>query len=241
MHLEGKVCVITGAARGIGYEIAKVFAENGALMALVDLSFDDDFNFPYGEFRQYEADISDHDKVKELIKAITVDFKRIDCLINNAGITKDSLIMRMKEKDFDSVIAVNLKGVFNMCKHAMRPLTKSDDPSIINISSVVGLMGNPGQCNYSASKAGVIGLTRSLAKEMAGKNVRVNAVAPGYIKTPMTDKLSQNQQEAISQTIPLKRLGNPDDVANVCLFLASTAAGYVTGQVLAVDGGMTMY
>ena len=241
MHLEGKVCVITGAARSIGYEIAKVFAENGALVALVDLSFDDDFHFPYGEFRQYKADISDHDKVKELIKEITGDFKKIDIVINNAGITRDGLIMRMKEKDFDSVIDVNLKGVFNMCKHSLRPLMKSDTPAIINISSVVGLMGNPGQCNYSASKAGVIGLTRSLAKEMAAKNVRVNAVAPGYIRTPMTDKLSQKQQDAISEKIPFKRLGTPEDVANVCLFLASPAAGYVTGQVLAVDGGMTMY
>ncbi|MFA5479353.1 MAG: 3-oxoacyl-[acyl-carrier-protein] reductase [Candidatus Muiribacteriota bacterium] len=239
--LKGKMCVVTGAARGIGYEIAKVFADNGAELALVDMAFDEDFHFPYGEYRKYTTDVRDFEKVNETINSILEDFKRIDILVNNAGITKDNLILRMKPEEWNNVINVNLNGVFNVTKACVKSILKSEAGSIINISSVIGLMGNAGQSNYAASKAGVIGFTRSLAKELAGKNVRVNAVAPGFIRTAMTDKLNEKQQEAIMGNIPLGKMGTPEDIANVCLFFASSQSSYVTGQVIGVDGGMTMY
>ncbi|MCK9224383.1 MAG: 3-oxoacyl-[acyl-carrier-protein] reductase [Candidatus Muirbacterium halophilum] len=239
--LRNKVCVVTGAGRGIGYEIARVFAQNGAMIALVDVRFPENFHFPYGEFRTYELDVANFDQAQDVFKNITDDFKKIDVLVNNAGITKDNLLMRMKKEEWDSVININLNGVFNVTRAALRSLLKSEAGSIINIASVVGLMGNAGQANYSASKAGVIGMTRTLAKEVSSRNLRVNAVAPGFIKTDMTDKLNEKQKEAIISQVPMSRLGNPEEVANICLFLASPMSSYVTGQVIAVDGGMTMY
>jgi 3-oxoacyl-[acyl-carrier protein] reductase len=241
MLLQGKVCVITGAARGIGYEIARVFAENGAEVALIDMKFDDNFHFPYGEYRTYELNVVDSEATKNVIKNIVDDFKKIDVLVNNAGITRDNLLLRMKEEEWDSVIAVNLKGVFNVTKAALRYLLKSGEGSVINISSVTGLNGNPGQTNYAASKAGVIGFTKALARELAAKKLRVNAVAPGFIKTAMTDKLTEEQKNRIISNVPMGRLGLPEDVANLCLFLASPLSSYITGQVIAVDGGMTMH
>ncbi|MGM0608579.1 MAG: 3-oxoacyl-[acyl-carrier-protein] reductase [Candidatus Muiribacteriota bacterium] len=239
--LDGKLCVVTGAARGIGYEIAKVFAQKGADLALIDINFEDDFHFPYGEYRTYCLDITDYKNTVSVISEIVSDFKKIDILINNAGITKDNLFLRMKPEDWNKVIDVNLNGVFNVTKASLKTLIKNPGSSVINISSVIGLTGNAGQSNYSASKAGVIGLTRSLARELSARNVRVNAVAPGFIETAMTEKLSEKQKDAILGGIPLGKMGSAEEVAKACLFLGSDMSSYVTGQVLAVDGGMTMY
>jgi 3-oxoacyl-[acyl-carrier protein] reductase len=188
----------------------------------------------------YAVDVSNTDAVKELVTQVVKRFGRVDILVNNAGITRDGLIMTMSEKDWDSVIAVNLKSVFNFIKAIARPMIKQKAGSIINISSVVGLIGNGGQFNYASSKAGVIGATKSAAKELASRNIRVNAIAPGYIQTAMTDKLDEKAKNTLLELIPAKSLGRPEDVANAALFLASDLASYVTGEVLRVDGGMAM-
>ncbi|MFO7819699.1 MAG: 3-oxoacyl-[acyl-carrier-protein] reductase, partial [Halanaerobacter sp.] len=187
-----------------------------------------------------KADVTDADEVKELVKETRNEFERIDILVNNAGITRDKLLIRMKEEDWDSVLDVNLKGAFNVTKAVSRVMMKQRAGKIVNIASVVGLMGNPGQANYSASKAGLIGLTKTVAREMASRNITVNAVAPGFIETAMTDELSDKVIEEMTGNIPLEDLGQPEDVANAVLFLASDAAKYITGEVIRVDGGMAM-
>jgi 3-oxoacyl-[acyl-carrier protein] reductase len=245
-NFKGKNIIVTGAARGIGRIIALTFAEYGANVAFTDIN---DAHFEalekeltaFGvQAKGYVSNAADFDNSNETVAQILKDFGSVDVLINNAGITKDNLLMRMSEQDFDAVIAVNLKSVFNLTKAVLRPMMKARKGSIINMSSVVGIGGNAGQANYAASKAGIIGFTKSIAKELGSRNIRCNAVAPGFIATEMTDKLSEDVVKEWQSKIPLKRAGLPQDVANVCLFLASDLSSYVTGQVLTVDGGMTV-
>lgn len=246
--LKDKVAVITGSSNGIGKEVARTFSHNGAKVVI---------NYPFerskgeaekivaeiieagGEAIAVMADISDFEQAKQLMKVTVDTFGTIDILVNNAGITRDMLLLRMTEEEFDSVININLKGVFNCMKHATRFMMKKGG-SIINMSSVVGLHGNIGQCNYSASKAGVIGMTKSAAREFASKNLRINAIAPGFIVSNMTDKLPEAIKENTLKGIPLNRFGNVQEIANVALFLASDLSSYVTGEVIKVDGGMAM-
>ena len=241
--LKGRVAVVTGAARGIGNTIARRLAENGANIAAVDLNTPDAAEIA-GTFgvkaAGYRCDVSDYEAVKAVCAQILADFGAVDILVNNAGITKDNLLLKMSESDFDAVIGVNLKGAFNFTKHLTRVIMKSPRGRIINISSVVGVTGNAGQANYSASKAGLIGLTKSTAKELAGKRVTCNAIAPGFINTEMTAALPQPVLDAYNAAIPMKRMGSADDVADAALFLASDLSSYVTGEVLRVDGGMCM-
>ena len=245
--LKGKTAVITGAATGIGKAIALKMAQNGANIAIIYIG---DIN-PALEVKKqaentgaraeiYECDVSDFDKVKNIYEQILTDFGSVDILVNNAGIVRDGLMLRMSETDFDAVIDVNLKGVFNTTKHFSRSIMKSGSGRIINISSISGIMGNHGQANYSAAKAGVIGLTKTTAKEFAGKNVTCNAIAPGFITTDMTANLPQTVKDNVENLVPLKRMGTPDEVANVTLFLASDMSSYITGEVIRVDGGMCM-
>ncbi len=242
-----KVAVVTGAGRGIGLEIAKAFVAEGGKVAVVSRSASscggaaDAINaeFP-GMAKSYAVDVADHDAVAAMGKEIVADFGTVNILVNNAGVTRDGLLMRMKSEDWDTVLDTNLKGAFNTVKAFQRTLMKAPDPRIINISSVVGLMGNAGQVNYSASKAGLIGFTKSVAKELAGRKVTCNAVAPGFIISDMTDELNEAQKEAIVGNIPLKEMGTTSDIASLVLFLASKEARYITGQVIASDGGMTM-
>lgn len=244
--MKDKIVVITGAARGIGFAIARTFAEKGATAVILDLNQDDiDAAVQKIDDQGYKAvgfiaNVTDADGIKETIKTIFKQFGKIDVLINNAGITKDGLLMKMKEKDWQAVIDVNLKGTFNCIKAVSRFLLKQRAGVIINIASVVGLMGNAGQANYAASKGGVIALTKSAAREFASRNVTVNAVAPGFIKTEMTDKLSNEVIDNYAEAIPLSRMGLPVDVANLCVFLASDNASYITGQTINVDGGLIM-
>jgi 3-oxoacyl-[acyl-carrier protein] reductase len=243
--LKGKVAIITGAARGIGHTVARRFAENGAGIAVVDVGVTEgaaaEISEKYGvKAAAYTCDVSDFEASKAVCGRILADFGGADILVNNAGITRDNLLLRMSEADFDAVLAVNLKGAFNFTKHLTRALLRSPGGRIINISSVVGLAGNAGQANYSASKAGLIGLTKSAAKELAGKGVTCNAVAPGFIETHMTASLSQAVLDGYRAAIPMKRMGNMDDIANAALFLASDWASYITGEVVRVDGGMCM-
>ncbi len=244
--LDNKVAIVTGGARGIGAKIAERFAEEGAQIAIVDIDRElaeaqaKAISLKGAQAAAYVVDVSNTDAVKELVTEVVKQFSRVDILVNNAGITRDGLLMTMSEKDWDSVIAVNLKSVFNFTKAIARPMIKQKAGSIINISSVVGLIGNGGQFNYASSKAGVIGATKSAAKELASRNIRVNAIAPGYIQTAMTDKLDEKARNMLLQLIPAKSLGRPEDVANAALFLASDLASYVTGEVLRVDGGMAM-
>jgi 3-oxoacyl-[acyl-carrier protein] reductase len=244
--VEKKVAIVTGGAQGIGAAIVERLASEGASIAVVDINEEKAAEVAAAvrakgvEAESYKVDVSNTDAVKDLVAEIAKRFGRIDILVNNAGITRDGLLMTMSESDWDLVLAVNLKSVFNFIKATARPMVKQKGGSIINISSVVGLMGNAGQLNYSASKAGVIGVTKSSAKELAGRNIRVNAIAPGYIQTAMTDKLDDKAREALMSHIPSKRLGQPDDVANAVLFLASDLSSYVTGEVIRVDGGMAM-
>jgi 3-oxoacyl-[acyl-carrier protein] reductase len=246
MSFEGKVAIITGGARGIGREIAKQLAAGGATLALVDVLLDvaeetaSEFRNEGVEAAAFAANVANPEDVSRMCDEVIAKFGKIDILVNNAGITRDNLIMRMKEAEWDAVIAVNLKGTFNCIKAVSRPMMKARCGRIVNIASVVGVMGNAGQANYSASKAGVIGLTKTAAKELASRGITVNAVAPGYIQTDMTDKVSEAAREAFLTNIPLNRAGQPDDVARAVRFLCSDDAEYITGQVLNVDGGMVM-
>ena len=242
---ERQVALITGATRGIGKEIALELAKNGFDIAVnyrgtidEDLKKEIEANNVRCEF--VEADVSNFEQCESMIKETIEKYGRIDVLVNNAGITKDGLIMRMKKEDFEAVIDVNLVGTFNVTRNVIPYMLKQKSGRIINVSSVVGVAGNAGQTNYSASKAGVIGFTKSLAKEVASRNILVNAIAPGFIDTDMTKVLSDNVKEGINAQIPLKRMGTPNEVAKVVKFLASEDSSYVTGQVINIDGGMVM-
>lgn len=244
--LEGKTALITGASRGIGREIALKFAKEGANIAFSDIKYDENAELLEKELtsmgvkaKAYASDASSFEAGEKLITDTFEDFGRIDILVNNAGITRDNLLMRMTEQDWDLVIGVNLKSIFNLTKAVQRVMLKQRSGSIINMSSVVGLGGNAGQSNYSASKAGLIGFTKSIAQEIGSRNVRCNAIAPGFIETDMTSKLSAEVKTEWAKTIPLRRAGTAEDVANVALFLASDLSSYVTGQVIPVCGGMT--
>jgi 3-oxoacyl-[acyl-carrier protein] reductase len=243
--LEGKTAVITGAARGIGKSIAIKYAAEGANIAFTDLSRDENMENLEKQLESmgvkakgYASNAANFADTNEVVTKIVADFGRIDILINNAGITRDTLLMRMTEEQWDLVISVNLKSVFNFTKAVQSIMLKQKSGSIINMSSVVGVSGNAGQANYSASKAGILGFTKSVAKELGSRNIRCNAIAPGFIITDMTHALSEEQREAWIQNIPLRRGGTPDDVANVCIFLGSELSSYVTGQVIKVCGGM---
>lgn len=245
--LEGKVAIVTGAARGIGRMIALRFAREGADVAFTDLSRDENMDSLEKELTEmgvkgkgFVSDASDYEQTHQVVDQIVEAFGKVDILVNNAGITRDTLLMRMDEEMWDLVIKVNLKSVFNFTKAVQRYMLKARTGSIINMSSVVGVNGNAGQANYSASKAGILGFTKSVAKELGSRNVRCNAIAPGFIITDMTDKLPENVKEEWIKTIPLKRGGVPEDVANVSLFLASDLSSYMTGQTLQVCGGMSV-
>tara|TARA_B110000967_G_scaffold208182_1_gene259536 strand:+ start:1386 stop:2132 length:747 start_codon:yes stop_codon:yes gene_type:complete len=243
--LEGKTVIITGGARGIGRGIAKVFANQGANIAFTYISQEDQAKALEVELsangckvKRYMSDASDFDAAQQLAVDVLEDFGSIDVLVNNAGITKDGLLMRMTEDDFDKVMDVNMKSVFNMTKAVLRPMLKQRKGSIINMSSVVGVKGNAGQTNYSASKAAINGFTKSTALELGSRNIRCNSIAPGFIETEMTKALDEDQIQEWRNSIPLKRGGTTDDIANATLFLASDMSGYITGQVLHVCGGM---
>ena len=243
--MERKVVLVTGAGRGIGASIALNFAKEGYDVVVNYRSSEKEALEVVSKCEEYnvkavaiKANVSSYEESKLLIDEALKVFGHIDCLVNNSGITKDNLILRMSEEEFDSVIDVNLKGCFNCCKHISKVMMKQRSGSIINMSSVIGQIGNVGQVNYAASKAGVIGLTKSLAKELASRNITVNAIAPGFIKTQMSAKLSDNVKETILSNIPLKRFGEVEDVANLVVFLANQT--YISGQVINVDGGMVM-
>lgn len=247
-HLLGKKALVTGGTSGIGKEIALTFARQGAdviifgtniergeqvLKELQQISSSQGFAF-------YSVDVSQKAAVDEVIGKILASGISIDILVNNAGVTRDGLLMKMSEQDWDLVMDINLKSIYNLCQALARPMIKARKGHIINISSVVGLTGNAGQTNYAASKAGIIGFTKALAKELATRNICVNCIAPGFIETPMTDALNETQKQATLAQIPMQRLGKPEEIANVAVFLASPLSSYITGQVLAVDGGMVM-
>jgi len=244
--LEGKVAIITGASRGIGKGIAQKFAQSGCHVAFTYLSSDEKAKQLENELKAfgviakgYKSDASKYDSAEKLIADVIQDFGgRIDVVVNNAGITKDNLLMRMTEEMWDDVVNINMKSVFNMTKAVQRTMLKQREGSIINLSSVVGIKGNAGQSNYAASKAGILGFTRSIALELGSRNIRCNAIAPGFIETEMTGKLPEETVQQWRDAIPLKRGGTTDDVANLALFLASDMSGYITGQTLNVDGGM---
>jgi 3-oxoacyl-[acyl-carrier protein] reductase len=247
IDLKGKTAVVTGASRGIGREIALKLAKSGANVVINYRSSANATEELLKEIEGFgvkalavQADVSSFEEAEKLVKAAVTEFGSLDILVNNAGITKDGLLLRMKEQDFDSVINVNLKGAFNTIRHASGIMLKQKSGKIINISSVVGLTGNAGQLNYASAKAGLLGLTKSAAKELGSRGITVNAVAPGFIQTDMTDVLTDKVKENILSVIPLKKLGKPEDVANTVLFLSSEYASYITGQVINVDGGMVM-
>lgn len=245
-EFDGKVAVVTGAARGIGRAIAERLAEAGADLALCDLNRDwltETEQAVTARGRRvagYAVDVSQAAAVQVAVDAVLQAWGRIDIMVNNAGITKDAFLVRMSEADWDAVLAVNLKGAFLFTKAVARPMMKQRSGVIVNLASIIGLIGNAGQCNYAASKAGVIALTKSAARELASRNIRVNAVAPGFIETKMTEVLPEDIRKKMLDAIPMARFGKPADVANVVLFLASEAAAYLTGQVLNVSGGMVM-
>jgi 3-oxoacyl-[acyl-carrier protein] reductase len=243
--LEGKTVIITGASRGIGKGIAEVFAKQGANIAFTYRSSDEKAKALEAELsangckaKGYKSDASDFEAAQQLAADVLEEFGSIDVLVNNAGITKDGLLMRMSENDFDSVMDINMKSVFNMTKAVLRPMLKQRKGSIINMSSVVGVKGNAGQANYSASKAAINGFTKSTALELGSRNIRCNSIAPGFIETEMTEALGEEQVQEWRNTIPLKRGGTTEDIANATLFLASDMSAYITGQVLHVCGGM---
>jgi len=243
--LENKTALVTGASRGIGRAIALKFAEEGADVAFTFLSSVEKGNTLVAELeafgvkaKGYRSDASDFRAADQLITDVVADFGKLDVLVNNAGVTRDALLMRMSEEQWDTVMNVNLKSVFNLTKAAIKTMMRAKSGSIINITSVVGIMGNAGQANYAASKAGIIGFSKSVALELGSRNIRSNAVAPGFIETEMTDAIEAKALEAWKQSIPLKRGGKPEEVADACVFLGSDMSKYITGQVLQVDGGM---
>jgi 3-oxoacyl-[acyl-carrier protein] reductase len=243
--LEGKTAIVTGAARGIGRAIALKFAEAGANVAVTDLQLNENTESLEKELeafgvkgKAYASDASNFENTEETVNEIIKDFGTVDILVNNAGITMDTLLMRMSEQQWDTVINVNLKSVFNFTKAVQRTMLKNKKGSIVNLSSVVGVHGNAGQANYSASKAGIIGFTKSVAQELGSRNIRCNAIAPGFIVTEMTGILSDEQRKAWEDFIPMKRGGTPEEVANVCLFLGSDMSSYVSGQTISICGAM---
>ncbi len=246
MRVKDKVVLVTGGARGIGRSIALLFAGEGADVAIGDVNLEEaqktsqDIEAQGRRSMALTMDVTDYGKVEEVINKILDKFGRIDILVNNAGITKDGLLLRMSESDWNAVIDVNLKGTFHCTKAVSRVMIKQRSGKIVNIASIIGIIGNIGQANYSASKAGIIALTKTAAKELAPRNINVNAVAPGFIQTEMTAKLPQEIKEKMLAAIPLAKLGSPDDVAHTCLFLASGEADYITGQTIVIDGGMVM-
>ena len=250
MDFKDKCVIVTGSARGIGREIALKFGSEGANVVVFDINIDgqdevaqsvcDEIKNLGGDAKYILGDVSKPEDTDALIDFAKTEFGSVDVIVNNAGITRDNLIMRMSEADWDAVLTVNLKGAFNVIKSATRTLMKQKSGNIINMASVSGVTGNAGQANYAASKAGLVGLTKSVAKELASRNIRCNAIAPGFIQTPMTDKLSEDIQQAYKASIPLKKFGQVDDIANLAVFLGSEKAKYITGQVINVDGGLVM-
>ena len=246
MDFKGQVAMITGGARGIGKAIAENFAGRGAALAIADVSAESagdtakELASRGVKTMAVKLDVSKSDQVLSAFEQVTKEFGRVDILVNNAGITRDGLVLRMKEEDWDSVIAINLKGVFLCSKEAVKVMVKQKYGRIINIASVVAFMGNPGQANYSASKAGIVGLTKTVAKEYASRGITVNAVAPGFISTAMTDALAENVRQEMLKSIPVGKFGSVEDVANAVFFFASPESGYITGQVMHVNGGMYM-
>jgi len=246
MRFKDKVALITGGAGGIGRAIALAFAREGADIVIADVNQEEaektagDIEALGRKSLPIPMDVTNYAKVEEALNKILDKFGKVDILVNNAGITKDGLLLRMNEADWDAVIDVNLKGTFNCTKAVSKAMIKQHSGKIINIASIIGIIGNAGQANYSASKAGIIALTKTAAKELASRNINVNAVAPGFIQTEMTARLSEDIKQKMKEAIPLNKFGSPDDVAAVCLFLASEAANYITGQTIVVDGGMVM-
>lgn len=246
MRLKDKITLVTGGASGIGRQIALLFAKEGSDIAIGDVNIEaaiktcGDIEALGRRVLPLEMDVADYVKVEEALNKILDKFKRLDILVNNAGITKDNLILRMSESEWDAVININLKGTFNCTKAVSKVMIKQRSGRIINIASIIGIIGNPGQANYSASKAGIIALTKTTAKELASRNINVNAIAPGFIQTQMTAKLPQDLKSKMLSMIPLERFGSPQDVANACLFLASEESSYITGQTIIVDGGMVV-
>ncbi len=244
MLLKDKVAIITGGARGIGKEIALEFAREGANVAIADINSETlaqaekEISSLHVGILTLSVDVTNSTQVEDMVNKTLDKFKKIDILINNAGITADSLLIRMKEEDWDRVLAVNLKGTFNCIKAVAKVMIKQRSGRILSISSIIGLIGNVGQANYAASKAGIIGLTKSAARELAPRGINVNAIAPGFIQTEMTAVLSEEVKSKMLEAIPLKKFGQPSDVARLAAFLASDAAGYITGQVICIDGGM---
>ncbi|VYT83558.1 3-oxoacyl-[acyl-carrier-protein] reductase [Clostridium tertium] len=246
--IQNKSAIVTGATRGIGKEIARTLAQNGANIAFNYRTYNEEVESFIKELEGFDVrvlafkcDVSKEEEVNEFIKEVKNKFERVDILVNNAGITKDGLIIRMDEKDFKDVLDVNLTGTFNMTKAASSIMVRQRSGKIINISSVVGVAGNAGQCNYAASKAGVIGFSKSVARELAGRSINVNVIAPGYINTDMTKVLPEKVREEVLKTIPMKKIGEPKEIANLVLFLSSDLSNYITGQVINVDGGMVMH
>jgi 3-oxoacyl-[acyl-carrier protein] reductase len=245
-NLDGQVALVTGAGRGLGRAIAQTLATAGAKIACIDVNVESlaetvaAIRTPGGTAEPIPCDVTDSNRVGEVVDAVVNLWGKLDILVNNAGITRDNVIVRMKDDQWDAVININLRGTFLFTRAAARPMMKARRGRIINVASVSGLMGNPGQANYSASKAGVIGLTRTIARELAGRSITVNAVAPGFIATDMTAKLSDEVRQEVLKQIPLGRMGDPQDVADAVLFLASDAAAFITGHVLTIDGGLTV-
>jgi 3-oxoacyl-[acyl-carrier protein] reductase len=246
MRLKDKVALITGGARGIGRSIALAFAQEGADIVVADVNIEEakktalDIEQLGRRSLALEMDVTDYTKVEGAVNKILDKFTKVDILVNNAGITKDNLLLRMSQAEWDAVLNVNLKGTFNCIKAVSRPMIKQRSGKIINIASIIGIIGNPGQANYSASKAGIIALTKTAAKELASRKINVNAIAPGFIQTEMTAKLPEELQQKMKEAIPLNKFGSPEDVAAVCVFLASEDSSYITGQTIVVDGGMVM-